>query len=155
MKLKLEQQYDKRTTKAMQAWILLVRTFGKIRAYELSFINKNALTMNQFEVLELLYHRGALPVSTITKLIKSTPGNVTVVIKNLQRDAFVSIKADISDKRARVVDITDSGKSVISSMFDEHSQNLKSCFEALDDDELDKLFTLLRKVYKTKLKEIG
>jgi MarR family 2-MHQ and catechol resistance regulon transcriptional repressor len=154
MKIKSEHTYDNRTQKSMTTWIQLVRAFGKIRAYELGYISQNGLTMNRFEVLEALYHRGALPISTITKLISSTPGNVTVVIKNLQRDGMVEVKTDIGDKRTRIVSISELGKSVIGAMFDGHSQNLKSCFEEFSDEELDQLFTLLRKLYKTKLKEI-
>jgi MarR family 2-MHQ and catechol resistance regulon transcriptional repressor len=138
----------------MQTWIQLVRAFQKIRSYELLYINQNALTMNQFEVLEVLYSRGDMPVSTITKLISSTPGNVTVVIKNLQRDKFVEINGSKSDKRERIVSITPLGEEKIASMFERHSQNLKQCFDVLSDEELDALFASLRKIHKTKLKDI-
>ncbi|MDR0408571.1 MAG: MarR family transcriptional regulator [Campylobacteraceae bacterium] len=154
MKLNIKNSFDERTDKSMRTWIQLVRTFQKIRAYELIYINQNALSMNQFEVLEVLYHRGDMPVSTITKLISSTPGNVTVVIKNLQRDKFVEINAGKNDKRERIVGITPLGKEKIALMFERHSQNLKQCFEALSDEEMDALFVSLRKIHKTKLKDI-
>jgi MarR family 2-MHQ and catechol resistance regulon transcriptional repressor len=154
MRLNIQSSFDERTKKSMQTWIQLVRAFQKIRAYELVYINQNALTMNQFEVLEALYHRGDMPVSTITKLISSTPGNVTVVIKNLQRDGFVEINSGKDDKRERIVGITHLGREKIGAMFERHSQNLKSCFEALSDEEIDTLFASLRKIYKTKLKDI-
>jgi len=154
MKLTIQDSFDKRTTNSMRTWIQLTRAFQKVRAYELSYISKNNLTMNRFEVLEVLYHRGDMPISTITKLISSTPGNVTVVIKNLQRDALVEIKTSDNDKRAKIVSITSLGEKTIGAMFEQHSQNLKSCFEALGDDELDTLFASLRKIYKTKLKDI-
>ncbi|MDR1614474.1 MAG: MarR family transcriptional regulator [Campylobacteraceae bacterium] len=154
MKLNIKSSFDERTDKSMRTWIQLVRAFQKIRAYELIYINQNALTMNQFEVLEALYHRGDMPVSTITKLISSTPGNVTVVIKNLQRDKFVEINGNKNDKRERIVSITPLGEEKIAAMFERHSQNLKQCFESLNDEELDTLFVSLRKIYKTKLKDI-
>jgi MarR family 2-MHQ and catechol resistance regulon transcriptional repressor len=154
MKLTIQDSFDKRTTNSMRTWIQLTKAFQKVRAYELSYISKNNLTMNRFEVLEVLYHRGDMPISTITKLISSTPGNVTVVIKNLQRDALVEIKTSDNDKRSKIVSITSLGEKTIGAMFEQHSQNLKSCFEALSDDELDTLFASLRKIYKTKLKDI-
>jgi MarR family 2-MHQ and catechol resistance regulon transcriptional repressor len=154
MRLDIQSNFDERTKKSMQTWIQLIRVFQKIRTYELFYINQNNLTMNQFEILEVLYHRGNMPVSTITKLISSTPGNVTVVIKNLQRDKFVEINSNKNDKRERIVSITTIGQEKIGAMFERHSQNLKSCFEALSDCEIDALFAHLRKIHKTKLKDI-
>ncbi|MDR0579464.1 MAG: MarR family transcriptional regulator [Campylobacteraceae bacterium] len=154
MKLNIQSNLNERTKKSMQTWIQLIRAFQKIRSYELLYINQNHLTMNQFEILEVLYHRGDMPISTITKLISSTPGNVTVVVKNLQRDKLVEIGSNKNDKRERIVSITPVGQEKIGAMFERHSQNLKSCFEALSDDEIDTLFAYLRKIYKTKLKDI-
>jgi len=85
MKLRTDvKSYGERTDKSMQTWIQILRAFQKIRAKELKYINECGLTMNQFEVLEVLYHRGDLQIGAITKLIMSTPGNVTVVVRNLK-----------------------------------------------------------------------
>ena len=104
--------------------------------------------MNQFEVLEVLYHRGDLQVGSITKLIASTPGNVTVVVKNLTRDGLVDIIPSPEDSRVRIVSITEAGKNLIGGMFTGHAANLKSYFDVLSDDELVILYDLLRKLQK-------
>ena len=67
MKLRSDvKSYGKRTDKSMQTWIQILRAFQKIRAKELKYINASGLSMNQFEVLEVLYHRGDLQVGAIT-----------------------------------------------------------------------------------------
>jgi len=148
MRLKNLISYGKRSDKAMQTWIQLFRLFNKIRAKESFYINSFDVTMNQFQVLEVLYHRGDLSVGAITKLTMGTPGNVTVVVKNLKRDGLISSVSDSKDKRSSILSITQSGKEIIEKLFPNHAQNLEKCFEVLDDEEMETLFTLLRKLQK-------
>ncbi len=140
--------YGERTDRSMQTWIQILRAFQKIRAKELKYINASGLSMNQFEVLEVLYHRGDLNIGAITKLIESTPGNVTVVVKNLVRDGFIQTLPSPEDSRVRIVSITEKGKELIGGMFPQHASNLQSYFDVLSDEELIALYDLLRKLQK-------
>lgn len=149
MKLRNDvKSYGERTDKSMQTWIQIVRAFTKIRTKELKYITACGLTMNQFEVLEVLYHRGDLQVGAITKLIMSTPGNVTVVVKNLTRDGLVQTLPSSEDARVRVVSITEKGKELIGVMFTQHASNLKSYFDVFSDEEMVVAYDLLRKLHK-------
>ena len=149
MKLRNDvKSYGERTDKSMQTWIQIVRAFTKIRTKELKYITACGLTMNQFEVLEVLYHRGDLQIGAITKLIMSTPGNVTVVVKNLTRDGLVQTLPSSEDSRVRIVSITEAGKTVIGSMFTQHAANLKSYFDVFSDEEMVVAYDLLRKLHK-------
>ncbi|MFV0481404.1 MAG: MarR family winged helix-turn-helix transcriptional regulator [Campylobacteraceae bacterium] len=140
--------YDDRTTRSMKTWIQLLRSFKSINTKELNYITKCGLSMNQFEILEALYHKGDLKIGEITRLIMSTPGNVTVVVKNLSRDGLIEISKDATDKRSQIASITPLGEEKIASMFGKHSQNLKSFFDEFNDEELDSLFAMLRRLYK-------
>ncbi|ARU49844.1 MarR family winged helix-turn-helix transcriptional regulator [Sulfurospirillum diekertiae] len=140
--------YGERTDRSMQTWIQILRAFQKIRAKELKYINASGLSMNQFEVLEVLYHRGDLNIGAITKLIESTPGNVTVVVKNLIRDGLINTLPSPEDSRVRIVSITEKGKELIGGMFPQHASNLQSYFDVLSDEELIALYDLLRKLQK-------
>ena len=140
--------YGERTDRSMQTWIQILRAFQKIRAKELKYINASGLSMNQFEILEVLYHRGDLNIGAITKLIESTPGNVTVVVRNLVRDGFINTLPSPEDSRVRIVSITEKGKELIGGMFPQHASNLQSYFDVLSDEELIALYDLLRKLQK-------
>ncbi len=140
--------YGLRTDKSMKTWIQLSRAFYKISTKELAYFKSHNLTLNQFKVLEVLYHRGDLNVSSITKLTMSTPGNITVVVKNLKRDGWIETVVDENDKRSTKLSITKKGIDIIENIFPQHAQNLHDNLSVLDDDELDTLFTLLRKLGK-------
>lgn len=140
--------YGKRTDKAMKTWFQIVKTFDKFSKQELLYFKKHKLTMNQFKVLEVLYHRGDLNVSSITKLTLSTPGNITVVVKNLKRDGWINSSSDEEDKRASILSLTSKGEQIIKEVFPEHSKNIDHYMSVLNEKELDTLCILLKKVYK-------
>ncbi|MEN8717797.1 MAG: MarR family transcriptional regulator [Sulfurovum sp.] len=140
--------YGKRTDKSMKTVLRLERTGLKIHNKTVSYLAQHDLTFNQFKVLEVLYHMGDLNVSSITKLTMSTPGNTTVVIRNLKRDGWITSIKDPNDSRASILTITEKGTQIIEKVFPQHSKNLHNMFEILNDTELDTLYELLNKVYK-------
>lgn len=140
--------YGKRADNSMKTWMQVFRTYNKIRAKESIYIQSFDLTMNQFQVLEVLYHRGDLTIGAITKLTMSTPGNITVVVKNLKRDELIVSLPDENDKRASILSITSKGKTIIEKLFPQHAQNFEEYFKVLKEDELETLFTLLKKLQK-------
>ncbi len=149
MKITTTKSYGQVADRSMQTWIQLFRSYTKIRAKETTYITSFGITMNQFEVLEVLYHRGDLNIGSITKLIMSTPGNVTVVVRNLKRDGFITSLPNPQDKRASVLSISDKGKDLIEELFPTHAKNFEEYFHKLNEEETDTLFTLLRKLHKS------
>ena len=142
------QSYGARNDKAMQTWMQLARSFNAIRQKEQSYVSEFGITFGQFAVLEVLYHRGDMPISTITKLTDSTPGNMTVVVKNLKKEGYVCVVKDEQDKRVSNLSITPKGEGVIASLFSQHANNIGSYFDIFSDDELDTLFDLLKRLKK-------
>lgn len=149
MKMKSTKSYGQIADKSMITWIQLVRSYNKIHAKETSYITSFNITMNQFEILEVLYHRGDLTIGSITKMIMSTPGNVTVVVRNLKRDGYVTSLPDPKDKRASILSITKKGKDIIEKLFPDHAKNMIDYFKALDEQEIETLYSLLRKLHKS------
>lgn len=140
--------YGQRTDKAMKTWMQLVRVFTKFSNEEIAYFGEHDLTFNQFKVLEVLYHRGDLNIGSITKLCMSTPGNITVVVKNLKRDGWITSLQDPEDKRASILSITQKGSEKMGEVFPKHAKNLKITMDVLSDEELETLHQLLKKVYQ-------
>ncbi|WP_418184602.1 MarR family winged helix-turn-helix transcriptional regulator [Aliarcobacter vitoriensis] len=140
--------YGKRTDKAMKTVVRLEKTSLRITNLTINYLSQHNLTFNQFKVLEVLYHLGDLNISSITKLTMSTPGNITVVVKNLKRDSWITSIKDPNDSRASILSITQKGKDIIEIVFPNHSKNLTKIMEVLNDEELNTLYDLLNKVYK-------
>jgi len=148
MNTKPLKSYGQRTDKSMKTVVRIDRIRLKLHNKMVSYLNEFNLTFNQFKVLEVLYHRGDLNIGSITKLTMSTPGNITVVIKNLKRDGWITSIKDPNDSRASILTLEDKGKKVIEEVFPDHAKNLHKSLEVLSDEELDTLYELLNKVYK-------
>ncbi|MDD2886257.1 MAG: MarR family transcriptional regulator [Aliarcobacter sp.] len=140
--------YGTRTDKSMKTVVRLEKASLKITNLTVNYLSKHNLTFNQFKVLEVLYHLGDLNIGSITKLTMSTPGNITVVVKNLKRDEWITSIKDPNDSRASILSITQKGKDIIEEVFPNHAKNLEKVMEVLSDEELDTLYDLLNKVYK-------
>lgn len=148
MKNKSLKTYGKRTDKSMKTAVRLEKASLKIVNLTINYLSQHNLTFNQFKVLEVLYHLGDLNIGSITKLTMSTPGNITVVVKNLKRDGWITSIKDPNDSRASILSITQKGKDIMKIVFPNHAKNLTQAMKVLNDEELDTLYDLLNKVYK-------
>ncbi|MDD5052999.1 MAG: MarR family transcriptional regulator [Sulfuricurvum sp.] len=142
-------EFENETALALSTWVEIMKAFTRIRSLELSLIEANSLTIGQFGLLELLYHRGEQSIGAATKLSMSTPGNMTVVIKNLVKRGLITTHKNPSDKRSSNLQITEEGKSIMDSLFPEHSQRIKSFLSGLTSEEQKEARTLLRKLNKS------
>ncbi len=140
--------YGNRTDKSMKTVVRLEKASLKITNLTVNYLSKHNLTFNQFKVLEVLYHIGDLNIGSITKLTMSTPGNITVVVKNLNRDGWITSIKDPKDNRASILSITQKGIEIIEQVFPTHASNLTKTLEVLSDEELNTLYDLLNKVYR-------
>jgi MarR family 2-MHQ and catechol resistance regulon transcriptional repressor len=79
----------------------------------------------------------------------STPGNITVVVRNLKRDGYITSIKDPNDSRSTIQTITKKGIDIIEAVFPQHAENLTKMCESLSDEELDTLYELVNKLYKS------
>ena len=126
--------------------IALNRSLTNLNKKQGKYIYENGLTLPQFGVLELLYHKGAMSVGEIIEKTLSTSGNMTVVIENLRKDGYVKKEADPEDKRRYMVSLTKKGTDLIGGMFPQHIKNLGKIFEIYTKEEKKQLIALLRKL---------
>ncbi|MDD2265201.1 MarR family transcriptional regulator [Sulfuricurvum sp.] len=147
--MKRVQSYGKHEDIVLRAHIELSRSLIKIRAKEIVWLSERDLTLPQFGILESLYHLGKLSVGQITKLTLSTPGNMTVIVKNLQSKGLIRILTSEEDRRIKMLEITNEGSEIIQSIFPTHVENLTGWYDkALNEEEVQTLSRLLRKLEK-------
>jgi len=147
--MKRAKSYGKHADIILRAHIELSRSLTKIRAKETVWLANYNLTLPQFGILESLYHLGRLTVGQITTLTLSTPGNITVVIKNLQSKGLIRTIPSAEDRRIKILEITDEGSEIIKSIFQTHVDNLTGWYDkALNEEEIQTLSHLLRKLEK-------
>lgn len=140
--------YDENTKLNLLTLVTLTRAEQKIHQKEYLTIKNKGITVTQFGVLEALYHKGDMKICDIIDRILTTSGNITVVIKNLEKEGLVTKYVDQNDKRGVYIRITQAGMDIIENIFPKHLDNINEIFNILTDDEKITLVNILNKFIK-------
>ena len=130
----------------LKVLIGLSRTTQSIHRRSSAIFRAKGLTLAQFSVLEVLYHKGPLTISEIIESILSTGGNITVVVSNLEKLQLVDRCINPEDKRSSLITITAKGKELLEEIFPLHMADLEDQLKPLTTEERKTLSTLLKKL---------
>lgn len=133
------------TKKSMAVYISMSRVINTLRRENNKLILKHNLTLGQFAVMEALYSKGRLSTGEVMEKILTTSGNIPVIVKNLEKDGFITRKQDEADKRRFILDLTDKGKDLMDEIVPENLKFMDELISLWDDDEKEELIILMNK----------
>ena len=124
----------------------LYRSHARINRSSQKLLAEFNLTVAQFGVLEALYHLGSMKIGDIIAKTLSTSGNMTVVIRNLEKDGWIQRCPDPSDGRICLIQLTEKGAQLIATIFPEHLHDVETLLDNLRPEEKQQLLKLLKKL---------
>ena len=127
-------------------WLVLFRAHRAIGRVARAIFNDSCLGESEFRVLEVLLHKGPLPVNVIGPKVFLTPGSISVAVDRLHGRGLVSREEDSADRRVKLVDLTAAGRSLIEQVFRQHAADMEELVRVLSPEERVQLVTLLKKV---------
>lgn len=131
----------------MHVWLVLWRAFKALEAHDRRSIASLGLGgRSDFALLEVLLHRGPLPVSAIGAKVFLTSGSITTAVDRAEQKGFVERRPSVVDGRVVEVHLTSAGRRVISQAFALHAKNLEKAASGLDRHERGQLIILLKKL---------
>src|SRR5215831_3786157 len=137
----------KRTSSAaIHVWLVLNKAVQAISRYTFAEIQRAGLGDSDFRVLEVLLHKGSLPVNTIGPKVNLTPGSISVAVDRLYAKGLVSRVEGAEDRRIRIVALTPSGKRLIVSIFRKHSADIRRAFADIPSNALEQFERTLKQV---------
>ena len=141
-------------TSGVHVWLVLAKAFHALRAHaeESLHLSRAGLGDSDFRVLEVLLHKGPLPVNTIGPKVWLTPGSISVAVDRLEKKALVKRKNTV-DRRVRLVELTAKGRVLITKTFREHAEAMEEAAGVLSKEERMTLLRLLKKLGKGGQKE--
>ena len=131
-----------------QVWLVMMKAMRALTRYATAGVAETGVGLSDFGVLELLLHKGPLPVNTIGPIVDLTPGSISIAVDRLVAKGLVSRVESTKDRRVRIVALTPRGKDLIVSAFRKHSGQMKRVFSELSAEELRCLEVALKKVGK-------
>ncbi len=129
-----------------RVWVVLARAYEAMANYVEQRVAAEGLCLSDFEVLELLLHKGPMTMSAIGEKVLLANASMTSVIDRLDERGFVARKNDKKDRRVRMVELTTRGHAFISELYPRHVQDLESVMQILDKAERAQLRALLKKL---------
>jgi len=105
--------------------------------------------LSDFGVIEMLLHKGPQPVNEIGRRIGLTSGAITAAVDRLESSGLVRREAHPTDRRARVVRLTERGREHATNVFSRHKAVMDAAARGLSRNERALLIDLLRKLGTT------
>jgi len=127
-------------------WLVMMKAMRALTRYAAAGIEETGLGLSDFAVLEVLLHKGPLPVNTIGPIVDLTPGSISIAVDRLVGKGLVSRVESAEDRRVRIVALTPRGRTLIDLAFRKHSGQMKRVFSELSAEELRGLDLALKKV---------
>ncbi len=126
--------------------LILWKTAKAIEKADRASIADTGLILSDFTIMEVLLHRGSLPINTIGEKVLLTSGSMTAAINRLEKKGLVTRIQDPSDGRCFHVHLTKFGHNVIKEAYAKHESNLEKIAAVLTGEERSVLVKLLKKI---------
>jgi MarR family 2-MHQ and catechol resistance regulon transcriptional repressor len=143
---KREMDTDEETRQALKLWVTLAKCFASMAEVARQSIAAFGLIPSEFGVMEMLYHKGPLPLSEVGKGMLLTSGSITYVVDKLEKSGWVRRAACPSDRRVIYAELTEEGEARIREIFPAHAARIKEAVSGLNPDEREIATVLLRKM---------
>ncbi|MDQ3950262.1 MAG: MarR family transcriptional regulator [Gemmatimonadota bacterium] len=140
----METELDRAAT--LQLVIALGRAVKALEKGVRPHLAKHELAMTEFAVLEVLYHKGPLPLSEIRDRILVTGASTTYVVNKLEQRGLMRRRGSGEDKRVVFGEITPAGRKLIGNIFPAHVEQLRQLMAGLSPSEKRTATQLLRKL---------
>src|SRR5258706_10072390 len=111
----------RKTTSGVHLWLVMIKALQPMRKYAMASIHSSRLGDSEFRILEILLHKGPLPVNTIGPKVDLTPGSISVAVDRLHRKGLVSRTENSDDRRVRILSLTPKGKEMIRPVVCKHA----------------------------------
>jgi MarR family 2-MHQ and catechol resistance regulon transcriptional repressor len=139
-------QTQKKPPEALHAWLVMLKAWQSMSRYAFPTLLEEGLGESDFRVLEVLLHKGPMPVNAIGPKVDLNPGSVSVAVDRLYKRGFVSRAECSEDRRVRTVSLTEKGRKMFVPLFRRHAALIKRAFQDVSSQELQQLERILKKI---------
>jgi MarR family transcriptional regulator, 2-MHQ and catechol-resistance regulon repressor len=117
--------------RALHLWVVLARAFDAVERHSRASIARFGLGTTEFGVLEVLYHKGELPVCEVQRRILVESSSTTYVVDKLCARGLVRRRPSASDRRVTLLGLTPLGRRLIGQIFPRHATAMRRAVAAL------------------------
>ncbi len=127
---------------------IFLRTYGTLRDHIKNGVQSHGLSLSEFGVLEVLYHKGTLTVAAVVAKVLIANSSMTYVIEQLCEKGLILKERDPVDKRVFNLSLTAAGRHFMDEIYPLHHEKVRQVFDRLSAEEEKTLQTLLKNIGK-------
>jgi MarR family transcriptional regulator, 2-MHQ and catechol-resistance regulon repressor len=138
----------RRNVEATHVFLVLWRTYRAMRLKSEESRKTLGLGDSDFRVLEVLLHKGPLPVNVIGEKVELTTGSITTAVDRMEAKWLVARKNHPDDRRVRIVELTSKGLRLIEKAYAQHEVDMERAMKHFSRDDRAALILLLKHLGK-------
>jgi MarR family transcriptional regulator, 2-MHQ and catechol-resistance regulon repressor len=131
---------------ALKLLVVLARAHASVEEHLHANVGAQGLTLTEFGILEVLYHKGPMLLGEVQKRILVSSGGVTYLVDRLEEKGLVERRACPEDRRARYAALTAEGEALIARIFPQHAALIQEVMSTLTLAEQRQAVDLLRRL---------
>lgn len=135
-------------TEATHVYLVLWKAYRAMFAKYEESRKSLGLGDSDFRVLEVLLHKGPLPVNVIGEKVELTTGSITTAVDRMEAKWLVVRKNHPEDCRVRIVELTPKGRRLIEKAYSQHEIIMERAMKHLSREERALLVDLLKRLGK-------
>ena len=137
-----------RTDTSLKLWVTLARAFDAVEHHSRASIARFGLGTTEFGVLEVLYHKGSLPVCEVQRRILVESSSTTYVVDKLVKRGLVRRRPSGRDRRVVLLALAPAGRRLMGRIFPPHASAIRRAVAALPARQRAQAVRLLRALGK-------
>jgi MarR family 2-MHQ and catechol resistance regulon transcriptional repressor len=131
---------------APRLWTVLARCHRALALSVERSVANLGLCLSDFMVLEALLNKGPLTITEIQGKVLLASGSMTAAVDRVESRGLVVRKTTSKDRRARLLELTPEGRTLITSTYQEHADELEQAMSVLDEKEKKQVYAGLKKL---------
>lgn len=131
---------------SLKLFVVLSKAYKVIMDRAVKDMKQNGLSAAEFAVLELIYHKGRMPLQRIGERILVTSGSITYTVDKLEKKGYLQRVDCPEDRRVIYAEITPSGKEMFDRIFPGHGEAVEALMDGLTPEEKQVSIILLKKL---------
>lgn len=109
-------------------------------------IKKLGINPTEFGILEVIYHKGTLPIQQIAEKVLISSSRISYAIDQLEQKELLIRKPCDKDRRVIYATLSEKGHKFMEDIFDTHVKDIERIFSVLEDDEKEIMIKLNKKL---------
>jgi MarR family transcriptional regulator, 2-MHQ and catechol-resistance regulon repressor len=138
----------RQNTEATHVFLVLWKTYRALLAKADESKKHVGLGDSDFRVLEVLLHKGPLPVNVIGEKVELTTGSITTAVDRMEAKWLVIRKNHSKDRRVRIVELTSKGRKLIEKAYAQHEVEMERGMKHFSREDRAALIDLLKQLGK-------